>query len=194
MIQATRLAGNDQCPLDTDNPMNTDGQTPAEAPLRTSPTLDQMRRPAKRVVTEDEIPSPESTEEPGRMPMAEINFWLDALLMVIFVALGIAAVIVQFVFPPGVAAKGWMLWGMSYGQWCSIEFGLVSLLGVGVLVHVMLHWTWVCSVVSRRLLHQKEIPDDGIRTVYGVGLLIAILLTSASFVVAAMFSISEPPL
>ncbi len=47
---------------------------------------------------------------------------------------------------------------MTYGQWCSIQFGLLSLLGLGILVHVMLHWTWVCSVISRRLMHQKELP------------------------------------
>lgn len=164
---------------------------------RISPALDKLRRPARREQADDEIPVPESGQEPGaesgRMSRAEVNFWLDALLLVLFVALGATAVIVQFVFPPGVAAKGWLLWGMTYGQWCSIQFGLLSLLGLGILVHVMLHWTWVCSVISRRLMHQKELPDDGIRTVYGVGLLIAILLTSAAVIVAAMFSISEPP-
>ncbi|MBL8817383.1 MAG: DUF4405 domain-containing protein [Planctomyces sp.] len=193
MIQAAKPVRSNQCTRNTDIAMDIESQTSPEASSRKSPALDQMRRPAKREAVEDELSTHDTSEEHGRMSMSEINFWLDALLMVIFIALGIAAVIVQFVFPPGVAAKGWTLWGMSYGQWCSIEFGLVSLLGVGVLVHVMLHWTWVCSVISRRMLHQKEIPDDGIRTVYGVGLLIAILLTSASFVVAAMFSISEPP-
>ncbi len=121
-----------------------------------------------------------------------INFWLDALLAVSFVALSIVAVIVQFVFPPGVGAKGWMLWGMNYGQWCSIQFGLLAFLGIGVILHVMLHWTWVCSVVARRIFKTKEMPDDGIRTVYGVGFLIVLLLTGAICVGVAMMTIRMP--
>lgn len=183
MIQAKQQA----------EPFGQPSMTQDESRSRISPSLEQLRRPARRDQHEDEIPVQEAGEEPGRMSRAEVNFWLDACLLVLFVALGATAVIVQFIFPPGVAAKGWLLWGMSYGQWCSIQFGLLSLLGLGVLVHVMLHWTWVCSVISKRLMHQKELPDDGIRTVYGVGLLIGILLTSAAVIVAAMFSISEPP-
>ena len=128
-----------------------------------------------------------------RLSPAVINFWLDALLMVAFVALSITAVIVQFVFPPGVTAKGWLLWGMDFGQWCSIQFSILAVLGFGVVVHVMLHWQWVCGVVVRKLLHRKELPDDGIRTIYGVGLLIGLLLTGATIVGVAMLTIQMPP-
>lgn len=122
-----------------------------------------------------------------------INFWLDAALMVAFVALALVSVIVQFVFPPGVAAKGWLLWSVNYSQWCGLQFGLLSFLGFGIVVHVMLHWTWVCSVITKKLLHRKELPDDGIRTVYGVGLLIVLLLTGAVVIGVAMMTIQMPP-
>ena len=122
-----------------------------------------------------------------------INFWLDTVLMLTFDTLAIVAVIVQFVFPPGVAAKGWLLWGMNYGQWCSLQFAILCVLGFGVIVHVMLHWTWVCGVVVRKLLHRKQLPDDGIRTVYGVGLLITLLLAAATVVGVAMLTIQMPP-
>lgn len=128
-----------------------------------------------------------------RVSPAVINLWLDTLLKLAFVALSITAVIVQLVFPPGVAAKGWQLWGMDFGQWCSIQFGIQAALGVGVVVHVMLHWKWVCGVVVRKLLHRKELPDDGLRTIYGVGLLIALLLTGATIVGIAMLTIQMPP-
>ena len=84
-----------------------------EGSPRHTPVLDQLRRPAKREQHEDEIPVHEAAEESGKMSRAEVNFWLDALLLVLFVALGATAVIVQFIFPPGVAAKGWLLWGMT---------------------------------------------------------------------------------
>lgn len=129
----------------------------------------------------------------SKLSPAVINFWLDAVLMLAFVALSITAVIVQFVFPPGVTAKGWLLWGMDFGQWSSIQFAALAVLGFGVVVHVMLHWQWVCGVVVRKLLHRKELPDDGIRTIYGVGLLIGLLLTGATIVGIAMLTIQMPP-
>lgn len=129
---------------------------------------------------------------PGRISRTLVNFWLDAALGVTFAVLSIVAVIVQFVFPPGVAARGASLWGMSYGQWCSFQFMLIAGLGLGILLHVMLHWTWVCSVLSKRVLKQSEVPDDGIRTVYGVGLLIALLLTGAICIGIAQWSIVLP--
>ncbi|HQZ69615.1 MAG TPA: hypothetical protein PLY87_31235, partial [Planctomycetaceae bacterium] len=115
------------------------------------------------------------------------------ILMLAFVTLAIIAVIVQFVFPPGVAAKGWLLWGMNYGQWCSLQFAVLCILGFGVLVHVMLHWTWVCGVVVRKVLRRRDLPDDGIRTIYGVGLLITLLLAAATVIGIAMLTIEMPP-
>lgn len=151
----------------------------------TSPAAEHPMKPRAKV----EVEAADGT----RVSRTLINFWLDAGLMVTFVALSLVAVIVQFVFPPGVAAKGWLLWGLNYGQWCSLQFTLLSLLGFGIVVHVMLHWTWVCSVINRKLLHHRDLPDDGIRTVYGVGLLIVLLLMSATVVGVAMMTIRMPP-
>ncbi len=162
-----------------------------------SPNPDEVppaafRRHAPVTASHENRESPMPGPESGRLSRTMINFWLDATLLVVLMSLGVTAVIVQFIFPPGIAARGWTLWGMSYGKWCSIQFAELSLLGVGVLVHVMLHWTWVCSVVTRRIFRLREIPDDGIRTVYGVGFLIVLLLLSAACVVAAMLSIQDP--
>ncbi len=128
----------------------------------------------------------------GRISRTLVNFWLDALLATVFVKLCITAVIVQFVFPPGIAARGVSLWGMSYGQWCSIQFSLLAVLALGVLVHVMLHWTWVCGVLTKRILGQHRIPDNGIRTIYGVGLFICLLLIGAAAVGLAQWMIISP--
>lgn len=127
------------------------------------------------------------------IPKTLINFWLDAVLMLAFVALSIVSVITQFVFPPGVNAKGWMLWGMNLNQWNGLQFATLAVLGFGIVVHVMLHWTWVCSVVAKKLMKEKEIPDAGLQTVYGVGLLIGLLLTGAVIVGIAMMTIKMPP-
>jgi hypothetical protein len=121
-----------------------------------------------------------------------VNFWLDVLLATVFVVLCITAVIVQFVFPPGIASRGASLWGMSYGQWCGVQFSLLGILALGVLVHVMLHWTWVCGVLARQVLNKRHVPDNGIRTIYGVGLFICLLLIGATAIGLAEWMIIMP--
>lgn len=128
----------------------------------------------------------------GRSRKTIINFWLDAALLVVFVSLGIVAVIVQFVFPPGTAASGWTLWGLSYGQWASLQFVILCVLALGVLVHVMLHWSWICGVIARRLLGRSKLPDSGTQTLYGVGLLIVLLNLAGVIVALAILGIESP--
>jgi hypothetical protein len=124
---------------------------------------------------------------------SEINLLLDIALLVLFVMLCVAAVIVRFVFPPGPAAKGWLLWGLDYDAWSGIQFGLLATLAVGILVHVMLHWSWVCNVAAARLSRAGRIRiDDGLQTIYGVGLLIVLLNVIGITVAAAMLTIKGP--
>jgi len=155
-----------------------------------------QRKARARLLREDmhdHVAAPDvARTQHGRLSRTLVNFWLDGLLAVIFVAMCIVAVIVQFVFPPGTAATGWSLWGLSFGQWCSVQFTLIAILSLGILVHVMLHWTWVCSVLTKRVLHKSELPDDGIRTIYGVGLLIGILLMGAIAVGLSQWMIVSP--
>lgn len=138
----------------------------------------------------DTRPTP---ERPGRgVSWSEINFLLDALLMLVFVALCAAAVIVRFVFPPGPAAKGWLLWGLDYDTWGGIQFGLLATLAFGILVHVMLHWSWVCNVLASRLGGRRARVDEGMQTIYGVGLLIVLLNLIGIVVAAAKLTIHGP--
>jgi hypothetical protein len=123
-----------------------------------------------------------------------LNFILDSLLLVAFSVLVWSAVVVRFVFPPGTSAAGWLLWGLSYDQWVSIQFSMVAILALGVLIHVMLHWTWVCGFVAARLGHGKKAKlDDGTQTLYGVGLLIILFNLLGLAVAAAALSIQPPP-
>jgi hypothetical protein len=139
---------------------------------------------------------PRATATPAGRPVwswSDINLVLDMALLVAFVLLCIAAVIVRFVFPPGPAAKGWTLWGFDYDAWNGIQFGLLATLAVGILVHVMFHWSWVCNVVASRFLRSRSGKiDDGLQTIYGVGLLIVLLNAIGITVAAAMLTIRGP--
>lgn len=123
----------------------------------------------------------------------DINLLLDAALLLVFVALLFVAVVVRFVFPPGPAAGGWTLWGLDYDAWGGIQFGLLAMLTGGILVHVMLHWSWVCTMVASRLSGDRRARvDDGLQTIYGVGLLIGLLLAVGTAAALAVLTVRPP--
>ena len=123
-----------------------------------------------------------------------LNFLLDTLLLIAFSVLVWSAVVVRFVFPPAAGTKGWLLWELSYDQWISVQFAMVAILALGVLIHVMLHWSWVCGFVAARLGRGKKAKlDDGTQTLYGVGLLIVIFNLLGLAIAAAALSIQNPP-
>lgn len=125
-----------------------------------------------------------------------INFWLDALLMVTFLAVVWVSVIVRFVFPSAAAAAGYSLWGMPLVRWMDLQFGLIAFFFLEIVIHVMLHWTWVCGVIGGRLFRKKDGEkrtfDEGQRTILGVGLLIILLNVMGVGIAVAVLSIQSP--
>ncbi|MFM7035744.1 MAG: DUF4405 domain-containing protein [Planctomycetia bacterium] len=149
-------------------------------------------KPAARAFATSGEAAPPSRSRRG-ISWSEINLVLDILLLVNFIALCASAVIVRFVFPPGPGAKGWMLWGLDYDAWAGIQFGLLAALAVGILVHVMFHWSWVCNVLASRLSRNKKARvDEGMQTIYGVGLLIVLLNVIGITVAAAWLTVQGP--
>lgn len=127
------------------------------------------------------------------MSRTSLNFLLDTTLLAAFSCLIFSAVVLRFVFPPGPDAKGWLLWGLNYNQWSSIQFGAVALMALGILLHVMLHWNWVCGVVMTRLSRDKKAKlDEGTQTIYGVGLLIVLFNLLGLAIAAAAVTIRPP--
>ncbi len=130
-----------------------------------------------------------------RWPWTIINFWLDSLLLLIFTALIWVSLVVRFLFPPASVAAEWRLWGLSIDHWMGIQFGFLAAFTLGVVLHLMLHWSWVCGVFFTRIWrgkHAQGVPDDGTRTIYGVGLMIVLLNVLGLLLAAAALNISAP--
>lgn len=124
--------------------------------------------------------------------MAIINFWLDVTLLLTILFIGWVSAMMQVVFPAPTSADGWSLWGLSFDQWRDAQFGALCFFSLLALVHVMLHWNWICGVITTRVVRTKNRPDDGIQTIYGVGTMIVVLNLIVGAVIAAMLTVQKP--
>ena len=124
-----------------------------------------------------------------------LNFWLDVLLLVTFLLLIFVAVVTRFVFPVHQAPAGWHLWGLSFSAWFDFQFAILCAFVAEILLHVTLHWPWVCGVIGQNYVRSKkrELQDDGIRTIYGVGFMIVLLNLLGIAIAAAAIMVQAPP-
>lgn len=132
-----------------------------------------------------------------RFNKTHVNFWLDVFLLVNFLVLCWTSVIVRYVFPASTDATGWSLWGLDYLVWTDIQFATLCILTAAILLHVMLHWTWICGVIEswqrkRRKEATKPAQDTGSRTLWGVGLLIVICNVLGLGIAVAALSVQSP--
>jgi hypothetical protein len=126
------------------------------------------------------------------MSQTIVNFLVDVLLLCITLGLTWSTCLLKFVFPPATRAGGWRLWGLDYDAWSSVQVSLLGVILLAILVHVMLHWKWVCSVIAIRLLRCPGKVDDGTETLYGVAVLIVMVAATTVLLVAAELMIRPP--
>ncbi len=84
--------------------------------------------------------------------------------------------------------QGLQLWGLTRHDWGDVHFWLAIALLVLALVHVALHWAWVCALVARwlgRLTPGSPPITDAKLWLFGIGFLLACALLVAGFLWAA---------
>lgn len=125
-----------------------------------------------------------------------LNFITDFVALLAFVACMATAALLLVVFPPATSAEGWRLWGLDFDDWFRIHLASLLLLALLILLHVILHWPWVCSFVATRWARLRgkpvQVPPDGVRTIYGVLTLILLLILVTFWIGAAEFSVRPP--
>ncbi len=100
------------------------------------------------------------------------NIWIDTLSYAAFVVLAMTGIIMYFILPPG-SGKGMTIWNLDRHEWGDIHFwAAVSFFGL-LVVHLILHWKWIVSVL-------KGTPRTASRSRFLLGAtgLIAIILIS----------------
>lgn len=131
------------------------------------------------------------TERSVRVPFrTALNYLVDAGLAVAFLSLVWLATIERLVFPSGEEAYRFRLWGVAVDDWRRYQFGALCALSFLVVVHVTLHWNWVCSVTNTLIWRRPAGKDNGSRTLIGVGLLLLLLHVLGATVLLGKFQLA----
>jgi hypothetical protein len=125
-----------------------------------------------------------------------LNFALDSCLLLSFLALVFVGSVVRFIFPTPQQANDWFLWTWGLDEWMRLQFAVLAVLTLGILLHLMMHWSWLCGVVTgwlpRTADGRKRNLDEGTRTIAGVGLLVVVLNLLGLLIAAAALTIQRP--
>jgi hypothetical protein len=77
-----------------------------------------------------------------------VNFLIDVLAFAVGGAIVVSGLVLRYVLTPGTGGRLALLgWGRH--DWGGFHFWLSVVLGVLVIAHVALHWTWVCMTTVR---------------------------------------------
>lgn len=101
------------------------------------------------------------------------NLWLDLVALLLTIGLMLTGGIIHFVLPPG-TGHSLRLFGLGRHDYGEIHFWLAAL-ALGVLVlHIVLHWSFVCGVVAKSF--NKERPGSRQLLRWGLGVVTTTVL------------------
>lgn len=124
------------------------------------------------------------------MARATLNFVIDFISLLVMLAMICTGLLIRFILPPG-SGQRLAVWDYSRHDWGDAHFWLAVALGVLLLVHVALHWGWVCQVVSR-WFHSGATRVPALRrNLIGAATITVLVLTVGGFLWIAQQSIAE---
>jgi hypothetical protein len=90
-----------------------------------------------------------------------LNFVIDLVTLVVMLGVTATGLLLRWILMPGSrGGRGLEFLGLGRRDWGDVHFWLSIALLVLVLVHVALHWTWVCALVApwtRRSSSQRRV-------------------------------------
>lgn len=104
------------------------------------------------------------------MKQAQLNFIIDAVGLVLFVALASTGLVMQFTLPPG-STRMSALWGMNRHKWGEIHFWIAMGLLIVIGLHLLMHWRWVLAMAQG----SAQGAGRGMRTSVMLGVLLILV-------------------
>lgn len=121
-------------------------------------------------------------------PLVDLSALLAILLLV-----G-TGLILRFSMPPGSGGRGLQLWDLGRHDWGTVHFWIAVVLAATIILHLVLHWPWVCGT-SRRLLSRASCrtgrPTVRALSLSCVSFLVVVIGGAVGFLILANASVSE---
>ena len=77
------------------------------------------------------------------------NFLIDLLTLLVFVGKIWTGLLMRYILPPGQGrGRSWTLWGMNRHDFGNIHFYLGIAFIILILIHIWLHWAWLCNTTA----------------------------------------------
>lgn len=87
-----------------------------------------------------------------------VNILIDFVSLLIMLVLAATGLVMRFTLPPGTGGRGGglrsTLWGWSRHDWGNLHAWLSVAIGALLVIHLALHWNWICCV-SEKLLRRE---------------------------------------
>ncbi len=124
------------------------------------------------------------------------NFVIDAVTLVVMLAMVGSGLVVRYVLPPGSGGHGGgpglAVWGLGRHGWGDVHFWLAVAIGVLVAVHVALHWRWICAT-TRHWVRSNGVENGKLTgaalNLYGVGFVACLVVLVGGFFWVATASV-----
>lgn len=117
------------------------------------------------------------------MKRSHLHLLIDALLFISVLGLVLTGLLMTFTLPAGSHQSS--VWGMTRHDWGDLHFWIaVGILAVG-LVHLVLNWGWVCSVLAKLLRLDSAKPTLKRKLWSGLATVLAVTLLVGGFLFAA---------
>jgi len=134
------------------------------------------------------------------MRKTTLNFIVDLAAWVAMILLAATGLIVRYALPAGSGGRGGgsqlALWGLGRHDWGAVHFWMSVALGGLVVLHIVLHWSWVCTTTRRHLpsfAQWSSSTSKTLQNLYGIGLLCAATLLTFAFVWFSQASVVAQP-
>jgi len=115
------------------------------------------------------------------MKRNSLNFWIDLISLILLLGLAWTGLLMYYVMPPGTGGGGGShgehLWGIGRHDFGTIHFYCAIAMVVLMIIHLALHWSWVCATLKGLLGITSGTPTGKRFIIYGLIFLAIIALT-----------------
>lgn len=90
------------------------------------------------------------------MKRSTINFIIDTIAFVCFMFLTSTGILIRYILPKGNGSY-LTIWGMDRHEWGGIHFWVAIIFLAMILIHIMLHWSWIIAIIKGKVEKRADI-------------------------------------